>query len=161
MEKNIEELKSRFGNHVVLQKLEGKMQSFASYQRIIYLLNNDKLRPRHWEILLEKTSVATEDEYLSFQLNLFLHLEQSEFENIIVDVIEIAQEEARIEEELTAIRDVSHQLLLLHYLSARWLQSFYVLMQHNLQKKSIKMTKKHQKLTKYGLYIIQKRTNQM
>ena len=104
MEKDIEELKSRFGNHVVLQKLEGKMQSFASYQRIIYLLNNDKLRSRHWEILLEKTGVDTEDEYLSFQLNLFLHLEQSEFESIIVDVIEIAQEEARIEEELTAIR---------------------------------------------------------
>ena len=104
VEKEVEELKARFGDHVVLQKLEAKMKSFASYQRIIYLLNNDKLRPRHWEILLQRTGVQTEDEYMSFQLNLFLHLEQSEFESVIVDVIDIAQEEARIEEELTAIR---------------------------------------------------------
>ena len=104
VEKEVEELKARFGDHVVLQKLEAKMKSFASYQRIIYLLNNDKLRSRHWEILLQRTSVQTEDEYMSFQLNLFLHLEQTEFESVIVDAIDIAQEEARIEEELTAIR---------------------------------------------------------
>ena len=102
--RNIEDLKSRFGNHVVLQKLELRMKSFASYQRIIYLLNNDKLRPRHWQILQDRTGVHTEEEYLSFTLNLFLDIDQDKLEQVIVESIEIAQEEARIEDELTVIR---------------------------------------------------------
>jgi dynein heavy chain len=97
-------LKERFGKHTVLQKLEMKMTLFATYQKIIYLLNNDKLRPRHWLILQEKTGVHTEEEYLSFKMNTFLELEQSTFESVIVEVIDIAQEEARIEDELTVIR---------------------------------------------------------
>ena len=46
IENQIEALKERFGTHVVLQKLESRMRNFANYQTIIYLLNNDKLRPR-------------------------------------------------------------------------------------------------------------------
>lgn len=101
---NIESLKQRFGNHVVLQKLESSMKSFDSYQHIIYLLNNDKLRSRHWQILQDKTGIHTDDEFLSFRLNLFLDIDQSTLEQIIVDTIDIAQEEARIEDELTVIR---------------------------------------------------------
>ena len=104
IEKQIEALKERFGNHVVLQKLESRMRSFANYQKIIYLLNNDKLRPRHWQIMQDKTGIYTDEEYLSFKMNIFLGLNQDAFKNIIVDAIEVAQEEARIEEELTVIR---------------------------------------------------------
>ena len=38
-------------------------------------------------------------------MNMFLGLDQDFFKNIIVEAIEVAQEEARIEEELTVIRD--------------------------------------------------------
>ena len=70
IEKQIDALKERFGNHVVLQKLESRMRSFANYQKIIYLLNNDKLRPRHWKIMQERTGIYTEEEYLRDSLTL-------------------------------------------------------------------------------------------
>ena len=82
------------------------MKSFANYQRIIYVLNNDKLRSRHWDILQEKTGIHTDQEYLSFKLNLFLvaEIDQVRLEKVIADTIDIAEEEARIEDELTVIR---------------------------------------------------------
>ena len=43
--------------------------------------------------------------FWSFKMNMFLGLDQDFFKNIIVEAIEVAQEEARIEEELTVIRD--------------------------------------------------------
>ncbi len=101
---NIDSLKQRFGNHVVLQKLESRMISFDSYQRIIYLLNNDKLRTRHWQMLENLTDIHTEEEFLNFKLNTFLGIDQDKLEKIIVDTIDIAQEEARIEDELTVIK---------------------------------------------------------
>ena len=101
---HIEGLKQRFGNHVVLQKLEARMKSFAAYQRIISLLNNDKLRSRHWLVVQEKTGVKTEEEYSSFTLNLFLSIDQGILETVISDAIDLAIEEARIEDELTVIR---------------------------------------------------------
>ena len=52
----------------------------------------------------EKTGIYTDEEYLNFKMNIFRPLDQEFFKNIIVDAIEVAQEEARIEEELTAIR---------------------------------------------------------
>ena len=102
----IEALKARFGDHVVLHKLEASMINFQNYQRVIYILNNDKLRPRHWDILQEKTGIKTDQEYLSFKLNLFLAagIDQVRLETVIADSIDIAEEEARIEDELTAIR---------------------------------------------------------
>ena len=101
---NTEALKVRFGNHVVLLKLEASMKSFANYQRIIYVLNNDKLRPRHWDILQKKTGIKTDQEYHSFKLNLFIGIDQVQLEKVIADSIDIAEEEARIEDELTVIR---------------------------------------------------------
>ena len=59
---------------------------------------------RHWQIMQEKTGIYTDEEYLNFKMNIFRPLDQEFFKNIIVDAIEVAQEEARIEEELTAIR---------------------------------------------------------
>ena len=80
------------------------MRDFMNYQAIIYLLNNDKLRNRHWLVLQEKTGVTTDEEHWSFRMNTFLSLDQSFFEGVISEVIDIAQEEAMIEDELTVIR---------------------------------------------------------
>ncbi len=44
----IQGLKVRFGEHTVLQNLEARRKSFVNYQNIIFLLNNNNLRQRHW-----------------------------------------------------------------------------------------------------------------
>ena len=87
----IEELKSKFGNHTVLLKLEKRMNTFIQYLALILRLRDDRLRLRHWELLIVETDISTEAKYPQFQVNLFINLDQSVFESAINQALDIAQ----------------------------------------------------------------------
>ena len=100
----ISELKTQFGNHTVLLKVEKRMNHFIRYLSLILRLKNDKIRQRHWEVLLTETSISTNDEYTRFKINLFSELEQPALESAITNCVDIAQEEHTIEEQLSVIK---------------------------------------------------------
>jgi len=91
----------------------------------------------------EKTGIYTDEEYLNFKMNIFRPLDQEFFKNIIVDAIEVAQEEARIEEELTAIRlrwEEREFLICFMICTKRWLMiDFYLFREiHSIKRKYYK-----------------------
>ena len=54
--------------------------------------------------LQEKTGVSTEKEYPKFKVNTFINLDPEDLASDIRDIVDIAQEEAEIEDALTIIR---------------------------------------------------------
>ena len=97
----------------------------------------------------EKTGIYTDEEYLNFKMNIFRPLDQDFFKNIIVDAIEVAQEEARIEEELTAIRLRWEErgFFICFMISTEKLLAFFILGKFILSRESITKTGSGHKLT--------------
>ena len=100
----IKELKDQFGDHTVLLKLEGRMNHFIQYLSLILRLKDDKIRQRHWEVLLKKSSIETDDKYTKFGINLFARMNQSFLDYLISSCVDLAQEEHTIEAQLSVIK---------------------------------------------------------
>ena len=80
------------------------MNTFVGYQRLLLNLNNDRLRTRHWSLLLSKANIDSDLEFSNFKVKTFISLDQTLFDQIIMEVVDIANEESDIEEQLSVIR---------------------------------------------------------
>lgn len=95
----------------VAKHVEEKMKEFKRSVPLFLDLKHEALRPRHWNMLMDKTGVHFEMAPDRFTLGKLFAMELHQYSDTIAEIIQTAMQELKIEKTIKELTEVN----LLHY----------------------------------------------